>query len=114
MNKKNQEESDTVLVLDLENIFKWICSNDGSADTQITENYQTDETQNMQLIERQVNEVKNRSDSTIPTIKYDFIKLCISELETPIYNQEAKTMASFLIQNTLIYNKMIKEVKLEK
>lgn len=111
MSKEEKDTGDNALILDLDSIFKWIFSNDANSDMQITETYQKEENEQMELIERQVNEVKNRSDSTIPTIKYDFIKLCITELEKPLGNN-GKTIASSLIENTLFYNKMIKNVKI--
>ena len=62
----------------------------------------------MELIERQVNEVKSRTDSTKPTIKYDFIKMCIGELNNVNNVDNNRSLGSLLIENTLIENKMIK------
>lgn len=78
--KKNEK-----YVFDVDKIVNFVFDDSIINNTEITENYGVDETNStndLTLMNRIIKDVKNNSDEQFSTIKYDLMKMFISELLT--------------------------------
>lgn len=106
--KKNDKNA--IYMFDMEAIMQFIFGDEDKRtnDSEITETYIANESTNeLQLINKQLREVKGSDNSTKQNIKYDLLKVFIDILRTT--ETEQQSIGESIVFNTLYLNGLIKE-----
>lgn len=110
MEMKKSEKNNAIYMFDMDAIMQFIFGdeNDRTNDSEITETYIANESTNeLQLINKQLREVKGSDNSTKQNIKYDLLKVFIDVLRSTEPDQQ--TIGESIVFNTLYLNGLIKE-----
>lgn len=110
MEMKKNDKINAIYMFDMEAIMNFIFGDEDKRtnDSEITETYIANEsTSELQLINKQLREVKGSDNSTKQNIKYDLLKVFIDILRTT--ETEQQTIGESIVFNTLFLNGLIKE-----
>lgn len=106
---RKDTKGNAIYMFDMDAIMNFIFGGDirRTNDSEITETYVANETNELQLINKQLREVKGNNSDTEANIKYGLLKVFIDVLRTT--ETEHQTIGESVVFNTLYLNGLIKE-----